>query len=66
MMNEVMAYDVPAECVIPACVDSADIAGLETNVMNFVEFDNVFIAPEKDGTMRMVMYQVVGNADTHA
>ena len=66
MVNEVVAYDVSAECVVPARIDSTNIAGLKTNVMDFVEFDKVVIAPKKDCAMRMVMDQVVGNAETHA
>jgi hypothetical protein len=66
MVNEVMAYDIASERVVPASVDSTDIAGLKTNMVDFIEFDKVVVASEKDGAMRMVMYKVVGNTDTHA
>jgi len=66
MMNEIVAYDVPTECVVPARVDITNLTRLKTNVMDFVEFDNVVIATEKDCTMRMGMDKIVGSTDTHA
>lgn len=66
MMNEVVAYDIAAERVVPARVDSANIAGLKTSVMDFVELDKVVIPSEKNGAMRMVMDKIVGNAAPHA
>ncbi len=66
MVNEVMADDIATECIVPARIDSSDVAGFKTNMVDFIEFDKVVIASEKDSTMRMVMDQVIGNANTHA
>ena len=62
VMNEIVADAVATEGVVAPGVDGADVAGLECDVMNLIELDEVVVAGKEDGAVRVVVDEVVGGA----
>ena len=66
VVHVVVANDVVAVGPVAARVDGAHVAGLVTYVVDVVVLDQVVIAPEQDGAVRVVVDLVVGDARAHA
>ena len=66
VVNEVVPDPVAAKRPVAARVDRSHVARLLGNVVDFIEFDQMFVTAEQHGTVRMVVNQVVGNAQSDA
>ncbi len=62
VVDEVVADAVAAVGVVAPGVDGADVAGLQGDVVNLVELDEVVVAVEEDCAVRMVVDEVVRGA----
>ena len=58
-MNEVIAEAIAAVGVVAPGVDRADVAGLQRDVVDFIELNEVVVAVEEDCAVRMVVDEVV-------
>ena len=58
-MNVVVANSISAKRVIAASIDCADVARFQSDVMDFVEFNQMLITAEKNRGMGMIVDQVV-------
>ncbi len=58
-MDEIVTNSVASECPVAAGVDGTHVAGFQGNVVNLIELDQMFIAAKENGTMRVVVDQVM-------
>ena len=65
-VDEVVTDDIAAEGPVAAGVDGADIAGLEGDMVDLVELDDVVVAGVEDGAMRVIVDEVIGDSDADA
>src|SRR6267378_1737535 len=66
MVNKVVADPIAAISVIASGIDGTDIAGFEGDVVNFIELEQVVVAVEQDGTVRVVVDEIVRGAQANA
>ena len=65
-MHVVIADDIVAVGPVAACVDGTHVAGFVANVVYLVVLDQVVVAPEEDGAVRVIVDPVVGDAGADA
>src|SRR5437762_11711162 len=65
VMNEIVPDAVPAKGPVAAGVNCADVAGLQSHVMNLVELDAVLVSRKENRAVRMLVDEVMRNAMAH-
>src|SRR5262249_29214933 len=65
VMNKITTHPVAAKRVIAPGVDGSDVTGLERNVMNLVELNQVIVSPEQDRAMRVILDEIVRSAQSN-
>ena len=66
VVDEIVADAVAAIGVIAPGVDGADVAGLQRDVMDLIELDQVVVAVEEDGAVGVIVDEVVRGAQADA
>ena len=65
-VNIIVPDSISAEGIIAPGIDRADVASFERNMMNIIELDQVIVAAEKHGRVRMVVNEIMRSALANA
>src|ERR1051325_10622568 len=66
VVNEIVTNSVPLKGVVAPGIDGADVPGLQGDVMDLVEFDEMIVAAEENRAMRVIMNEVVRDEQPHS
>src|SRR5690348_9142705 len=58
-MDEIVSDAVSAKRVIAPGINRAHVAGLQGDMVNLVEFDEMIVPGEQNGTVRMILNEVM-------